>query len=313
MRQKISKSQLEELANEAHDMFKDDNSGANASYIPYLANIDSKLFGISIATADGDVVEVGDTKFVFGIESISKLPAAALAAEQSGTKAIQDKIGCNATGLPFGSELAIILENHSPGIPLVNAGAIATNSMLLPTGHSDEKWSNFVEFFNKLAGSPLTLIDQLYKSETATNFHNRSIGWLLKSFDHMYDDVDMSVDLYTRGCSLGVTSTQIALMAATFANGGVNPVTKQQVIQNKNVKQMISLVATVGMYEQTGDWMYDVGVPTKSGVGGGLLGIVPGVLGFGTFSPPLDGTGNSVRGQKAIAYISDKLKLNIFG
>ena len=238
---------------------------------------------------------------------------AILVLRQYGAQAVLDKIGADATGLPFNSIMAILLENDHPSTPLVNAGAISADSMVKPVGNSDAKWKAITDNMRELSGSDLTLLDELYKSESETNFNNRSIAWLLKNFNRIYDDPDMSLDLYTRQCSMGVTAKQLSIAACTIANNGLNPVTKQQVFDPSLSPKITSLIATVGFYEHTGDWLYTSGVPAKSGVGGGVLGVIPGLFGIAAFAPPLDEAGNSVKAQAAIKYIAQKLNVNVFG
>ena len=205
------------------------------------------------------------------------------------------------------------MENDHPSTPLVNAGAISADSMVKPVGNSDAKWKAITDNMRELSGSDLTLLDELYKSESETNFNNRSIAWLLKNFNRIYDEPDMSLDLYTRQCSMGVTARQLSIAACTIANNGLNPVTKQQVFDPSLSPKITSLIATVGFYEHTGDWLYTSGVPAKSGVGGGVLGVIPGLFGIAAFAPPLDEAGNSVKAQAAIKYIAQKLNVNVFG
>ena len=252
MNKTISKSQIKEVVQEAHDLYQNNTEGKNADYIPYLANVNKNLFGISLCLADGEVIQVGDTSYQFGIESVSKVHTAILVLRQYGAETVLQKIGADATGLPFNSIMAILLENDHPSTPLVNAGAIAANSMVKPVGKSDEKWKAIVDNITELCGSAPHLIDELYKSESDTNFNNRSIAWLLKNYNRIYDDPDMSLDLYTRQCSLGITVEQLAVCGATIANDGVNPVTKQQVFDAELSPKITSLIATVGFYEHTG-------------------------------------------------------------
>ena len=185
--------------------------------------------------------------------------------------------------------------------------------MVKPIGNSDAKWKAITDNMKELSGSDLQLLDELYKSESETNFNNRSIAWLLKNFNRIYDEPNMALDLYTRQCSMGVTAKQLSIAACTIANGGLNPVTKQQVFDASLAPKITSLIATVGFYEHTGDWLYTSGVPAKSGVGGGVLGVVPGIFGIAAFAPPLDEAGNSVKAQAAIKYIAQKLNINVFG
>lgn len=308
----ISTSQIKDVVNKAYDKFKNQEGGKNADYIPYLANIDKDLFGISLCLLNGETIEVGDTDYGFGIESVSKVHTAILAMRQYGSIEILNKIGADATGLPFNSIIAILLENDHPSTPLVNAGAISACSMVKPFAESDEKWKAIVANITDLCGSAPVLIDELYKSESATNYNNKAIAWLLRNYDRIYDDPDMSLDLYTRQCSLSVTAKQLSITGGTIANMGVNPVTKQTVFDAEIAPKITSLMSTVGFYERTGDWMYTAGLPAKSGVGGGVMGVYPGLFGVSAFAPPLDEAGNSVKAQLAIKYIMNELNLNIF-
>lgn len=313
MDKKISVSQLKEVAQEAYEQYKNNTDGKNADYIPYLANIDKNLFGISICLLDGKTITLGDSSYRFGIESVSKVHTAILTLRQYGAEKLLEMIGADATGLPFNSIMAILLEKDHPSTPLVNAGAITACSMVQPIGNADGKWEAIVSNITDLCGSAPQLIDELYKSESATNFNNRSIAWLLKNYNRIYDDPDMSLDLYTRQCSLGVTALQLSIAAGTIANGGVNPVTKKEVFDAGLAPKITAMIAAVGFYEHTGDWMYTSGIPAKTGVGGGVMGVLPGQFGIAAFAPPLDGSGNSVKAQLAIQYIMNKLGLNVFG
>lgn len=309
---KISISQIKEVAQQAYEQVKGNTDGKNADYIPYLANIDKSLFGISVCLLNGQKITIGDYNYRFGIESVSKVHTAILILRQYGAQKVLDMIGADATGLPFNSIIAILLENDHPSTPLVNAGAISACSMVQPVGDATQKWNAIVENITDLCGSDPQLIDELYKSESATNFNNRSIAWLLKNYNRIYDDPAMSLDLYTRQCSLGVTAEMLSVAAGTVANGGVNPVTKKQVLDASLTPKITSMIASVGFYEHTGDWMYTSGIPAKTGVGGGVMGVFPGVMGVSAFAPPLDSAGNSVKAQLAIKYIMNKLGLNVF-
>lgn len=308
----LTKAQIKQAVQEAYDECKDIKGGLNAHYIPYLANVNPDLFGISLTLLDGTVINVGDTGYKFGIESVSKVLTAILVLKQYGAEAVLKQIGADATGLPFNSIFAILLENDHPSTPLVNAGAITACSMVEPKGDSWGKWEAIINNIAALCGSPAQVIDELYKSESDTNFNNRSIAWLLKNYNRIYDDVPMSLDLYTRQCSVGITSEQLAVCAGTIANGGVNPVTKEQVFAKELAPKIITLISSVGFYQNTGDWMYTSGIPAKSGVGGGVLGVLPGVFGVAAFAPPLDDAGNSVKAQAAVKAIMQKLGLGVF-
>ena len=312
MKRIITIEAVKEAVEAAHAHFREEKGGKNADYIPYLKNVPSDLFGISVCLADGRSVTVGDTDYRFGIESVSKVPTAILAMNQYSAKKVLSQIGADATGLPFNSIMAILLENDHPSTPLVNAGAISACSMIKPTGNAEAKWKAIVDFISGLCGSKVSVLDELYRSESETNFNNRTIAWLLKNYNRIYDDPDMSLDLYTRQCSLGITARQLAVMAATIANCGTNPVTWEEVFHPNLTPHIASLMATVGFYEHTGDWLFNTGLPAKTGVGGGIMAVIPGVMGLAAFAPPLDSAGNSVKAQKALEDISVRLGLNIF-
>lgn len=312
MNKTITVDQIRQAAQEAYEDTKNVTGGENAHYIPYLANVDSNLFGLSVTLLNGETISFGDTSYKFGIESVSKVPTAILVMRQQGVQAVLDQIGADATGLPFNSIFAILLENDHPSTPLVNAGAITACSMVMPNGNSESKWKAITDNITELCGSAPELLPELYRSESDTNFNNRSIAWLLKNYNRIYDDVPMSLDLYTRQCSLGITSDQLSVMAATIANNGLNPKTQQKVFDDEITPKITSLIATVGFYQHTGDWLYTSGIPAKTGVGGGVMGVLPGVLGVCAFAPPLDDAGNSVKAQAAIKAFIKKLGLGIF-
>ena len=308
MERTITIQQIKDVAQEAYNLYKDNTDGKNADYIPYLTNIDPKLFGISICLMNGEIIQLGDSQYRFGIESVSKVLTAILVLRQYGAPKVLEMIGADATGLPFNSIMAILLENDHPSTPLVNAGAISANSMVQPVGNSDAKWKAIVDNMTELCGSTPQLIDELYRSESATNFNNRSIAWLLKNYNRIYDDPDMSLDLYTRQCSMGITAEQLSICGATIANEGLNPNTNKQVFDKALSPKITSMIATVGFYQHTGDWLYTSGIPAKTGVGGGVMGVMPGVMGIAAFAPPLDDAGNSVKAQLAIKHIMNKLR-----
>lgn len=309
---RITREELKIAVNEAYKRFKGEKAGHNADYIPYLDKVDSDLFGIAVCLNDGEVISVGDCNYRFGIESISKVATALLVLKEYGPETVLDMIGADATGMPFNSVLAILLENEHPSTPLVNAGAISAVSLVSPVGNGRGKWEAILQNITELCGSEAQLINELYKSESVSNHNNRAIAWLLKSYSRIYDDPELALDLYTRQCSLGVTATQLSIMAATIAFGGYNPVTKRRVFSASVSEKMTSMIATVGMYEHTGDWMFRTGLPAKSGVGGGILGVLPGIFGIAAFAPPIDSSGNSVRAQLALRYIMEELRLHIF-
>ena len=302
---------VEAVVQEAFDKFKGDTNGKNADYIPYLAKVDSKLFGIAIATTDNQVVTMGDVKYSFSIQSISKVYTLALAMDELGAAAVFEKIGSEPTGRAFNSPIAVIdMRTHS-GNPLVNAGAIATVS-LISGANANDKWNKILDFYGKAAGDKLVLIDEVYKSEAATNTGNKALSMLLAKYDRIYADPFTSVDIYTKQCSVGVNVLQLARMGATLANNGISPATGEEVIKPENIPHILSAMMMAGLYDGSGGWAWHVGLPAKSGVGGGILAIVPGKGAIAVFAPPLDEAGNSVKAQEVIEYVANKLNYNLY-
>jgi glutaminase len=299
------------ILKQAYDNYKGDTSGKNADYIPALAQVDSKLYGIAIITTDGRTYKVGDVDQPFSIQSISKVFTLALAMEEQGADEVFNKIGSEPTGRPFNSIPAVVDMSTHAGNPYVNAGAIATAS-LISGKTADEKWNKLLAFFGKAAGTQLSLLEDVYRSEAATNTGNKAISMLLAKYDRIYADPFESVDVYTKACSVGVTANQLAVMGATLANNGKNPLTGEQVIKRENVPHILSAMMMAGLYDGSGGWAWHVGIPAKSGVGGGIVAVMPGKGAMAVFAPPLDEAGNSVKAQKAIAYVADQLNMNIF-
>lgn len=305
-----TREEVQAIVNEAYQKFKDDTEGKNADYIPELAKVNPKLWGIAAMTTDGQVVTVGDVDVPFSIQSIAKLFTLALAMQEAGAEQVFQKIGSEPTGRPFNSVDAVAnMPTHS-GNPLVNAGAIATVSLL--SGTEDEKWNKILAFYSKAAGEKLSILQDVYKSEAATNDGNKALAWLLKKYERIYADPLESVDVYTKECSVGVTAKQLAAMGAMIANAGVQPTTGAQVIKPEDIPEILSAMSMAGLYDSSGSWAWKVGLPSKSGVGGGIIAIVPGKGAIVGFAPPLDKQGNSVKAQKAIAYIADRLGLDIY-
>jgi glutaminase len=299
------------VVKEAYDKFKNETRGKNADYIPYLAQVDSKLFGIAIVTTDNQVLTMGNVKYSFSIQSISKVYTLALAMEALGADKVFQKIGSEPTGRPFNSPVAVVDMPTHTGNPFVNAGAIATTS-LISGKDADEKWNKILDFYSRAAGEKLTLIDEVYKSEAATNTGNKALSMLLAKYERIYADPFESVDIYTKQCSVGVNAAQLARMGATLANNGINPATGEQVIKAEDVPHILSTMMMAGLYDGSGGWAWNVGLPAKSGVGGGIVAIVPGKGAIAVFAPPLDEAGNSVKAQEVIDYVSDKLHYNLF-
>jgi len=305
----LTDKQINKVLNDAYNKFKNDNGGKNADYIKELAIVDPKIFGISIVTADGKVYEAGDTKAVVSIQSISKPFTAALLMEEKGKKFLQEKVGVNATGMPFNSVIAIELHGRTASNPLVNAGAIQSTSWI-KAKDSAERWTKIKKNMDAYAGRKLPFNQKVYVSEVNDNKSNQAIAKLLDANNLMGSDPLEATTVYTKQCSVNVAAHDLGMMGATLANHGVNPKTKKRVLREENVAPLLAVMATAGLYDNAGDWLYVTGTPAKSGVGGGILAVIPGKLGIGVVSPPLDKYGNSVRGQKAAIYIIEQLGLN---
>jgi len=267
--------------------------GAVATYIPELAKVDPERFAICIATTDGRVYEVGDSRLPFTIQSISKPLTYGLALGDRGLDDVLRRIGVEPSGDAFNS---ISLEPVSgrPLNPMINAGAIAAASLISGHSHAD-KIERLLAVYSMYAGRPLDIDAEVFESERTTGHRNRAIGHMLRNFD-IVDDPEPALDLYFRQCSIAVDCRDLSLMAATLANGGVHPVTGERALDAVHVDRVLSVMTTCGLYDAAGDWVFRVGMPAKSGVGGGILVVLPGQLGIGVYSPRLDPQGNSVRG-----------------
>ena len=302
---------VEAVVKEAYAKFSTDTNGKNADYIPYLAQVDSKLFGIAVVTTDNQSVTIGDVKYSFSIQSISKVFTLALAMEELGPDKVFEKVGSEPTGRPFNSPLAVVDMQTHTGNPLVNAGAIATTS-LISGSDATAKWNKILDFYSRAAGEKLQLIDEVYKSEAATNTGNKALSYLLAKYDRIYADPFESVDIYTKQCSVGVNALQLARMGATLANNGINPATGERVIKTEDIPHILATMTMAGLYDGSGGWAWHVGLPAKSGVGGGIVAIAPGKGAIAVFAPPLDEAGNSVKAQKVIDYVTQRLNYNLY-
>jgi glutaminase len=299
-------AQIDAALKAAYDKYKTLPEGKNADYIPALAKVDSKIYGIALITTDGKVYTTGDIKSEVSIQSISKVFTAALVMEESGALSIEKNMGVDATGQPFNSIVAIEQYKGAEMNPLVNPGAITATSMV--TGaNADAIWKKIIDTYSNFAGRPLSVNQEVYKSESDTNQRNQAIAMLMYAYGHIKANPGQATDLYTRQCSVSVNAKDLAEMAATLANGGKNPVTGKQVMKVENVPEILAVMATAGLYDDSGKWLYATGLPAKSGVGGGIIAVSPGKFGIAVISPPLDTAGNSVRAQKAITDISNAL------
>jgi glutaminase len=303
-------AEIEAALKAAHAKYQGLKEGKNADYIPALAKVDSNIYGIALVTADGKVYTMGDVKSEVSIQSISKVFTLAKVIEEQGPEAIAKTIGTDATGMRFNSIVSIELSQKVLGGPemnsLVNPGAIATTSMVKGTSR-DQIWNSILDFYSDFAGRKLSVNQEVFKSEAETNQRNQAIGYLMYAYGYIKANPLQATDIYTEQCSVSVNAQDLATMAATLANGGKNPVTGKQVMKVENVPEVLAVMATAGLYDDSGKWLYRTGLPGKSGVGGGIIAVSPGKFGIAVISPPLDEAGNSVRAQKAIADISNAL------
>lgn len=306
-----SVEKLQSVAEAAHAKFKNLEEGKNADYIPALAKVPSGLFGVAIVTKDGDVIKVGDTDALFSIQSCSKVFTMCLVMEESGAESVYKKINVEPTGEAFNSIIAIEKGDGRAVNPMVNAGAIATVSMI-KAKDAEERWDKILKTYEAFAGSKLKVLPDVYKSEAETNFRNRGIAHILFNSGNLFSEPLEATEVYTKQCSVGVSTENLAVMGGALANGGVNPVTKKRCMSAKDVPLVLSVMAMNGFYDGSGQWAWRAGLPAKTGVGGGIVAVVPGQMSIVAFSPPVDQYGNSVRAQRAIEYIAKELGVNIF-
>jgi glutaminase len=298
------------VVEQLHDEYASLHDGEVASYIPELAGADPAGFGVSVATPDGRMVSVGDTDRPFTIQSISKLLTYGLALETHGRDKVMARVGVAPTGDSFNAIVLDDGDDRAPN-PMVNAGAIAVTDML-PGGDVAERVEALRDLYERYLGRRPELDHDVWASERATGNRNRAIAYLMLSRGIIEDRVEKTLDLYFGQCSVLVTCDDLALIGATLANHGVHPVTGEQVVEPETVRDMLSVALTCGMYDYAGEWTFTVGIPAKSGVGGGILGVLPGVGGLATFSPPLDDYGNSVRGVRVFEELSARFSLHLF-
>lgn len=299
------------LVAEAYERFRSDTGGNNSQVYPALARVPRELFGICVAATSGRVYAAGDADHAFTIMSVSKPFLFALVCQALGPEAARVKVGVNATGLAFNSLAAVERGDDGRTNPMVNAGAIATTS-LVPGADTRAKWKFIHDGLSRFAGRSLSLNEEVYVSASETNHRNQSIARLLRSYGRIDMDPAEATDLYTRQCSLDVTARDLAVMGATLADGGVNPITRERLVEPIVCHYTLAVMATAGLYETSGDWLYDIGLPGKSGIGGGIVTVSPGKGGLGTFAPPLDAAGNSVKGQLVAKFLSQQLGLDLF-
>jgi glutaminase len=295
---------------EIHEKHRGNFEGKVATYIPELAKADPALFGIALATADGRLYEVGDSRHLFTIQSISKPFVYGLALQQHGVEYVLSKVGVEPSGEAFNSIVFDERQNR-PFNPMVNAGAIVTTALLRGQGH-DERLYGMLQMLNCFAGRPLEIDQKVFLSEKATGHRNRAIAHLERNAGMIDDRIDEHLDLYFEQCSILTSARDLAVMAATLANRGINPLTGERAIEERYVKNILSVMHSCGMYDYAGEWGYRIGLAAKSGVGGGIIAVLPGQFGIGTFSPLLDQQGNSLRGIKVCEELSERFKFHTF-
>jgi glutaminase len=299
------------LVRAAHERFASNADGRNSEVYPSLANMPGELFGVCVVGTSGACHAAGDWGRDFTIMSVSKPFVFALVCEAIGAGAARVELGVNATGLPFNALEAMERAGDGRTNPMVNPGAIATSS-LVPGANRAEKWQRIREGLSRFAGRDLSIDEEIYRCAIESNSRNQAIARLLQTYGRLHADPVEAIDLYTMQCSLRVNARDLAVMGATLADGGVNPLTKERVIDADTCRFALAVMATAGLYETSGDWLYQVGLPGKSGIAGGIVTVAPGKGGLGTFSPRLDATGNSVRGQLAARFLSEQLGLSLF-
>lgn len=301
---------VSQMVDDAHARFGSVRQGTVSQVYPALARVPADLFGVCVVGTDGAVHAVGDADHPFTIMSVSKPFVFALVCDVVGATGARERLGVNATGRAFNSASAIEGAADGRTNPMVNAGAIAASS-LAPGNSLEARWRFIHEGLCRFAGRELSLNEEVYTSAAETNLVNRGLAWLLASRGRIFCDPMEALELYTRQCSLEVTARDLAVMGATLADGGFNPVTRVQVVAEEVCHPTLAVMLTAGLYETSGDWLYEVGLPGKSGIGGGIVAVSPGKGGLGTFAPPLDEAGNSVRGQLAAQYLSQRLGLDL--
>ena len=303
--------QVQDLVVAAYEAYRHEDHGEVSRVYPALAAMPPGLFGVCVADVSGRLYPAGDAGLEFAIMSVAKPFTFALICDALGAERARQLLGSNATGLPFDSLEAVERSVDGRTNPMVNAGALATVS-LVPGDTAEEQWQFIAAGLSRFAGRDLRIDQDTYQSAVATNHRNRAIAWLLESRGAIEGDPARALELYTRQSCLAVTATDLAVMGATLADGGVNPRTGTRVTGAGACRSTLAVMATAGLYETSGDWLYDTGVPGKSGIGGGIVAVSPGKGGLGTFAPPLDPAGNSVRGQLAARWLSRGLGLTLF-
>ncbi|MEO1353257.1 MAG: glutaminase A [Cyanobacteria bacterium J06635_15] len=304
-------SALQAFLDDLHNRYRELDEGRPASYIPELAKANPNWFGVSVVTTDGQIFEVGDVQQKFTIQSISKVFAYGLALEDHGREELLEKVGVEPTGDPFNSLIRLDEDSKRPFNPMINAGAIATTSLIDGTGPT-EKLNRLLAMFERYLDHEVFIDMATFMSERSTGHRNRAMAHLMLNFGMIDYNIEAALDLYFQQCAVMVTCQDLAMMTATLANQGKHPITHKQAVNPDYVRDILSVMYTCGMYNRAGEWAYRVGIPAKSGVSGGIIAVVPGKAGIATFSPPIDANGNSVRGLYVFEELSRKYGLHLF-
>lgn len=302
---------IQAVIEDLYQKYRSCSEGHVASYIPELAKANPNDFAIVVVTVEGEVFKVGQCEVPFSLQSTSKPFTYGLILEDFGREFVLSKVGVEPTGEAFNSIVELEKQTHLPYNPMINSGAIAVSSLIKAPNFSD-RVKRVMTLFENYIGHPLLGDEAIFQSEKNTAHRNRSIAHLLRHFNVIEDDIDESLDLYFKQCSILANTQDLAMMAATLANNGIQPLTKKTAIKSEYVSDLLSLMFTCGMYDSSGEWAYSVGIPAKSGVSGAILGVVPGIMGIAVFSPPIDSKGHSVRGVKVFQELSKNLNLSIF-
>jgi len=302
---------IQAVIEDLYHKYRSCSEGTVASYIPELAKANPDDFAIVVVTVEGEVFKVGQFEVPFSLQSTSKPFTYGLVLEDFGREFVLSKVGVEPTGEAFNSIVELEKQTHLPYNPMINSGAIAVSSLIKAPNFS-ERVKRVMTLFENYIGHSLVGDEAIFQSEKNTAHRNRSIAHLLRHFNVIEDDIDESLDLYFKQCSILANTQDLAMMAATLANNGIQPLTQKMAIKPDYVADLLSLMFTCGMYDSSGEWAYSVGIPAKSGVSGAILGVVPGIMGIAVFSPPIDSKGHSVRGVKVFQELSKNLNLSIF-
>lgn len=306
-----SENELQNLVNKLHNKYRKNDEGKLTDYIPELATVNPNKFGIAITTVEGDTVTAGDFEECFTIQSISKPLVFGLALDMHGINHVRERVNVEPTGEPFHSIIRLDTKSKRPSNPLVNSGAIAMTDFIKCENPAEGR-TCLHSLYERYVGHSIKMDEAVYESEKATGHRNRAIAYLMLNFGMISENIEEALDLYFRQCSFNIDSKDLASIGASLANDGKNPCTGVQAVDSEYVRSILTLMFTCGLYTYAGEWAFDVGVPAKSGVSGGIMAAVPGRMGIGVYSPLVDKHGNSVRGLEVFRELSDALNLHAF-